>query len=338
MAKRKRNRKPNPHADEGFCLARPTYKGRHDNARHKSRHWHVRFKDHAGIWRRLVAFTDRSASTAFARKVRELIDLKAVGKSPSVDLQRWAAELSDQVRGKLIEWGIVNGALLSVGKPLAEHVGDYYDALRARGLNQGEALQRRTHLTRTFEGCGITLWREITRSVVVRPDGYISLDLIGDVKVEGESVEDVRREISSRIKEFIVHPDVTVFLDQSNSRRYYVLGEVNRPGSYLLIGRVSVAQALATAGGPTNFSKRNAALLVRPTVGQSLTFPVDFDDISRLVECANGASDCDASRLDANGDGAINALDIGCVALAGLGILATHTLSCERRPEGIPAP
>ena len=121
----------------------------------------------------------------------------------------------------------------------------------------------------------------ISRTVVIRPDGRISVDLIGDVEVEGKTVEEIREEITVRMREFIVQPAVTVVLSRSNSRQYYVLGEVKRPGAYPLIGEVDMVNALATAGGPTQYAKLNAARLVRPTEGDSLAYEVDFEEITR---------------------------------------------------------
>ena len=122
---------------------------------------------------------------------------------------------------------------------------------------------------------------EITRDVVVRPDGRISLDLIGDVVVQGKTLEEIRREITDRAEKFILHPDVTVILSESNSRQYHVFGEVMSPGAYPLVGDVNMLNALASAGGPTNFAKLDAAWLVRPTEGDSLTYEVDFEEITR---------------------------------------------------------
>jgi len=89
----------------------------------------------------------------------------------------------------------------------------------------------------------------ITRDVQVRPDGKISFDLIGEIDVYGKTVAEIRDDITQRIREFIVAPDVTVTLMASNSRRYYVFGEVGRPGVYPLEGEVRVIEAIAQAGG-----------------------------------------------------------------------------------------
>jgi polysaccharide export outer membrane protein len=121
---------------------------------------------------------------------------------------------------------------------------------------------------------------EINRDVVIRPDGRISFDLIGEVDVEGKTVEEIQKEITARIEQFIVHPDVTVILQTSNSRTYYVFGEVGSPGAYPLIGHVTALQALGGAGGGTRFANLGAARLVRPTEGKGLRYPVKFDQIA----------------------------------------------------------
>lgn len=121
----------------------------------------------------------------------------------------------------------------------------------------------------------------IEREVVVRPDGRISLDLIGDVEVRGRTVQDVRTEVTRRLKEFIVQPDVNVTLTKSESRTFYVFGEVVRPGAYPLIGDVTALYALGIAGGSTKFADENSAKLVRPGPEGQRTYPVYLKEISR---------------------------------------------------------
>ncbi len=120
----------------------------------------------------------------------------------------------------------------------------------------------------------------VNQNLTVRPDGKISVDLIGEVAVRGKTVPEIQAEITQRLKEFIVHPDVTVTLHASNSRRYYVFGEVRRPGAYALIGDVNAVQALFEAGGPSPFAVLSSANLVRPTEGQGQVFRINFTDIT----------------------------------------------------------
>ena len=109
---------------EGFSVTQLAYKDT-KGKKHKSTRYHVRWKDHFGIWRRLPAFTDLSASTSFGRKIRQLDDLKAVGESPRGELAKWVDGLSDNVRSKLISWGTLDLRASMAVLPLTEHIEDW---------------------------------------------------------------------------------------------------------------------------------------------------------------------------------------------------------------------
>jgi polysaccharide export outer membrane protein len=119
----------------------------------------------------------------------------------------------------------------------------------------------------------------IEREVTVRPDGRISLDLVGDIVAEGKTVDEIRGEIDAKLRQYIVSPQVTVVLSASNSRRYYVFGEVARSGAYPLVGRVTVVDALASAAGETRFAALNSTRLVRISSERSAVFVVHLEDI-----------------------------------------------------------
>ena len=119
----------------------------------------------------------------------------------------------------------------------------------------------------------------IERLVTIRPDGYISLDLIGDILVEGKTVNEIRREVVSRITDFIVAPDVAVTLSQSNSRRIYVLGQVRAPGVFPLIGRITAVEALAQARDATILASLNKSRLVRLGEDGLEVYAIRYDDI-----------------------------------------------------------
>jgi len=119
----------------------------------------------------------------------------------------------------------------------------------------------------------------IEREVTVRPDGNISFELIGDLEVEGRTIDEISDEITARIARYLVKPLVTVSLVSSNSRRIFVLGQVRRPGAYPLIGRVTAVEALATAGDANVLAAPNRSRLVRPGSEGETVFSVRFDDI-----------------------------------------------------------
>jgi polysaccharide export outer membrane protein len=124
------------------------------------------------------------------------------------------------------------------------------------------------------------------RELMVRPDGRISFDLIGDVQVEAKTVEEVRAEVTTLLSRYLVSPTVSITLVSSNSRRYYVFGEVNRPGAYPLVGRVTAVDALAQAAGNTRFAALNSARLVRGGPEQSVVFPLRFEDITHSADAS----------------------------------------------------
>lgn len=111
----------------------------------------------------------------------------------------------------------------------------------------------------------INVWKEpdITRSLPVRSDGKISLPLIGEVQASGNTPTQLEQEITSRLKNFIAEPDVTVIVQQVNSQKFSVLGQVNKPGSYPLANSSTVLDAIAIAGGFRDFAKKNSIYVLR---------------------------------------------------------------------------
>lgn len=114
---------------------------------------------------------------------------------------------------------------------------------------------------------GITVWKvpELSRSMPVRPDGKISLPLIGDVEAAGKTTGELHDLVVAHLKPFIPDPDVTVIVEQINSQRYFVMGQVTRPGSYPLTVRSTIIEALAAAGGFVDWAKTGDIMVVRHT-------------------------------------------------------------------------
>lgn len=111
----------------------------------------------------------------------------------------------------------------------------------------------------------VVVWREaeLSRLMPVRPDGYISLPLVGEVMAEGKKPEALASDIQNKLNGFIQEPRVSVLVREVHSAQFFVTGEVARPGNFPLRGRVSLLQALAFAGGFTAFAEREAILLIR---------------------------------------------------------------------------
>jgi polysaccharide export outer membrane protein len=132
----------------------------------------------------------------------------------------------------------------------------------------------------------VTVWRnqELSRQVVVRPDGLISMPLIGDVKATGLTAAQLAESIASRLKEYKENPAVTVSVKEVNSYHVYVMGEVVKPGKLPLKSHTTVLQAIAMSGGFTQYASRNKMQVVRVSKnGQGepheIRIPIRYDDL-----------------------------------------------------------
>jgi polysaccharide export outer membrane protein len=115
----------------------------------------------------------------------------------------------------------------------------------------------------------VAVWRDadLSRTLPVRPDGFISLPMVGEVKAEGRTPNELAEEIRKALKPYVQEPRVTVIVREVNSSRVFITGEVAHPGAYPLRGRVSILQAIALAGGFTDFADRDAIVVLRRAQG-----------------------------------------------------------------------
>src|SRR6476660_538976 len=133
----------------------------------------------------------------------------------------------------------------------------------------------------------ITVWgnKDLTRVTAVRPDGLISMPLIGDVQAAGLTADALAQRISDRLKQYIAStPAVSVSVKELNSYTVYVLGEVQKPGKFQLKSYVTVLQAISMAGGFTDWAKKNKLQVVRATQNgdhqrQEVHIPIRYDDL-----------------------------------------------------------
>lgn len=126
----------------------------------------------------------------------------------------------------------------------------------------------------------ISVWKEpdLTKQVPVRSDGKISLPLVGEVQAAGQTPPELEQEIATKLKNYITDPQVTVIVQQINSQKFNILGQVNKPGSYPLTARTTIVDAIATAGGFRDFAKKKSLYVLRekPGGGQS-RIPFNYD-------------------------------------------------------------
>jgi polysaccharide export outer membrane protein len=131
----------------------------------------------------------------------------------------------------------------------------------------------------------VSVWKEpdISRMVPVRPDGKISLPLINDVQAAGLTPMQLAMSISEKLKKFIADPQVTVIVMAINSRRYYIVGEMTRTGAFPLVPHTTVLQALASAGGFSQFANMKGIYVLRIVDGKSVKFPFNYKDVIKGV-------------------------------------------------------
>jgi polysaccharide biosynthesis/export protein len=122
-----------------------------------------------------------------------------------------------------------------------------------------------TYIIGTDDVLAINVWNEkdISRSVPVRSDGRISLPLVGEIQAAGQTPLQLEREITSTLRNFITAPSVAVMVEKINSKKFNILGEVVRPGSYSIALAGTVVDAIALAGGFKDFAKKNDIYVLR---------------------------------------------------------------------------
>ncbi|MFZ2088391.1 MAG: polysaccharide biosynthesis/export family protein, partial [Desulfobaccales bacterium] len=92
---------------------------------------------------------------------------------------------------------------------------------------------------------------ELDESQIVRPDGKMALQLIGEVQAQGKTSEELQRELARRFSAHLIDPKIAVFVRRVQDSKYWVAGEVKRPGPYQMLGRATVVEAIMDAGGGT---------------------------------------------------------------------------------------
>ncbi len=113
----------------------------------------------------------------------------------------------------------------------------------------------------------VYVWREpeLSRVIPVRPDGKISLPLVGELRAAGRSALEVSEIISERLRTYVTAPEVTVIIQQINSQRYFVLGQVQNAGAFPLTNPTTAVQALAMAGGFREWADTDKITILRQT-------------------------------------------------------------------------
>lgn len=164
-------------------------------------------------------------------------------------------------RSALFVWAL-NGVLLAQspstevanGRPSS-------DAPGGAGMKAHDA----SYVIGNDDHLSISVWKEpeLTKTIPVRSDGKISLPLVGEIQAAGQTPLQLEHEIADRLHNYMTVPEVTVIVEQINSKKFNILGEINRPGEFPLTLSTTVMDAISMAGGFKEFAKTKGVYILR---------------------------------------------------------------------------
>ncbi len=130
----------------------------------------------------------------------------------------------------------------------------------------------------------VSVWKEpdLQGPVLVRPDGMFSFPLAGQMDARNKTVAELQQELTAKLKKFISDPVVTVSIQEIKGNKVYVIGQVQKPGDFVVNPRVDVMQALSMAGGTTPFAALGDIMILRRNdAGQQQALPFKYTDVVR---------------------------------------------------------
>ena len=126
----------------------------------------------------------------------------------------------------------------------------------------------------------VTVWKQATLSgtMLVRPDGMISIPLLGDVQAAGLTPLQLSAQIATKLKKFIQDPSVSVLVSQIHSKVIYMLGEVGKKGPIDMTPGMTLLQAISCAGGLTDYANKGKIYILRNQAGKQVKIPVKYKE------------------------------------------------------------
>ena len=129
----------------------------------------------------------------------------------------------------------------------------------------------------------VDVWREeeLQRAIMIRPDGKFTFPLAGEVNAADRTVADIQAEITAKLRNYIPEAVVTVSVTGIEGNKVYVIGQVPRPGAFVMNPQINVLQALSLAGGMTPFAATNDIVILRGQGAQQESLPFRYEDVAR---------------------------------------------------------
>lgn len=130
---------------------------------------------------------------------------------------------------------------------------------------------------------GVLFWREAEMSgdQVVRPDGMITIPLLGDIRAAGLRPDELREQLGKAAAKYLTDPNVSVVARQIHSRKVFITGQVAAPGAYPLTGPRSVVQVIALAGGLNEYADSKNIMLLRMENGRQRSYKFSYKDVTQ---------------------------------------------------------
>jgi len=127
----------------------------------------------------------------------------------------------------------------------------------------------------------IQVWKEpdFSRQALVRPDGKITLPLLGDLHVSGMTTMALKELLTEKLKDFVDSPEVTVILVESRSKNFYIIGKVTQPGTYPLMKDMTVLQAISVAGGLGEWADADSIRIIRKSGETENILHFDYEKV-----------------------------------------------------------
>lgn len=149
--------------------------------------------------------------------------------------------------------------------------------------SRAQSQQPADYLLHAGDKVEVSVWKEadLQREVIVRPDGKFTFPLTGEIVAQGRTVSQIRADIESKLVKFIPEPVVTVSVTGIEGNRIYIIGQVNKPGSYVMNPQINILQALSLAGGATPYAALNDIIVIRGAGAAQKTLNFRYNDVSR---------------------------------------------------------
>lgn len=126
----------------------------------------------------------------------------------------------------------------------------------------------------------VNVWKspDLSQTVTIGPDGFVSLPLLGEVRAAGLTAEDLAKDLSTKLNSYVVHAQVTVSVVEIRSRQVFITGQVGKPGAYPLIAPITVLQLIAQAGGLNTFANRKGIFILRNSTGNMQRLKFNYNN------------------------------------------------------------